>query len=389
MANPKRIRVALDLSCVIPQPLTGVGVYALRLTHALLSHASEIDVRIFASSAQRAPDVLLQLRECCPCLRSVRFPTRVKNLLWTRAGFPPIEWFTGPVDLAHGMFHLLPAARAARRVATVFDLSGLRFPSGHSASRVALHLSLLRHAAAHADRIVAISESGKADVVELLGVNEERVRVVYGGVLLEEFAGPLDAGPLEALKGKHGITRDYLIHLGTLEPRKNLPRLIEAYARVRDRRRDCPQLVLAGGAGWMFETIFETIERLHLARDVIHIGYLERTEAIMLLRGAWACVYPSLYEGFGLPVLEAMAARTPVLTSNVSSLPEVVGDTGILVDPGNVSEIEAGLVELIEHREAALRRTEAAYERATHFTWENSARALVQVYRELMGADTR
>jgi glycosyltransferase involved in cell wall biosynthesis len=303
--------------------------------------------------------------------------------MWTTIEWPPFEWFTGPVDVAHGAFHLLPPSRHARRMATIFDLSNLRCPEMHRAESFGIHAPLLRHAAARADRIVAISESCKTDVVELLGVHPDRVRVVLGGIHLQEFGGAQDDHLLQILRKRFSISGNYLIHLGTLEPRKNLPRMIEAYARVRHRFEDCPRLVLAGQAGWMFEDVFSSIERLRLSNHVVHTGYLERNEAVCLLRAAHACVYPSLYEGFGLPVLEAMAARIPVLTSNVSSMPEVVGDTGILVDPKSVDAIEAGLLELIENRTASRQRVEAAYERAKQFTWENSARALAEVYTEL------
>ena len=375
------IKIGLDASCLIPQPLTGVGYYTLHQLRALLSEDRGLEFRLFASSAQAAPEYLRELGRRCEHMRTLRCPTRLKNLAWTQFEWPPIERFVGPVDVAHGCFHLLPAARRAKRMATVFDLSGIRCPHTHSAGDVGLHRRLLRHAVAKADALVAISESSKADLVELLGAAPERVYVVYGGVLLEEFDRDLDGEALAALKARFGITGEYVIHLGTLEPRKNLARLIEAYGRVRARRGECPALVLAGKAGWMYDDVFETIERLGLGDSVIHTGYLERAEAVCLLRGACGCVYPSLYEGFGLPVLEAMAARVPVLTSKVSSLPEVVGDTGLLVDPESVDAIEAGLFELIEERAAGSERATRAYERAQNFTWQRSAAALADVYR--------
>ena len=379
------MRVAVDLSCLIQQPLTGVGYYTLNLMRALIAQEKEIHFRIFASSAQGAPECLLALGCNCGGVHMVRWPTRLKNLMWTRLGRPPIERFTGDVDIAHGAFHLLPAARKAKRLATIFDLSAIRYPETHDAANVRRHRALLKHAVSRADGLVAISQSCKADLVELLGANPDKVHVVYAGVFLEEFDGKRDEEAEAAAAKRLGVEGEYFIHLGTLEPRKNLPRLLEAYARVRGRFDECPKLVLAGAPGWKFEAVFETVERLNLAEAVIQTGYLDRSDAVRLLRGAYACVYPSLYEGFGVPVLEAMAARVPVLTSNVSSLPEVIGDTGIQVDPESVDEIEAGLMDLITHRDKALGRTDAAYERAGQFTWANSAAALAAVYRTLTG----
>jgi glycosyltransferase involved in cell wall biosynthesis len=344
---------------------------------------------LFASSAQRAPAFLETLGKACTQYRAVRWPTRLKHAMWTRLEWPPLERFTGPLDVAHGAFHLLPATRRARRAATIFDLSWLRHPETHEPANIRRHLALVRHAIAKADRLIAISESGKRELIEHLAAPEDRVRVVYGGISIEEFLGENDAQALSTLKKRFGIRNAYFIHLGTLEPRKNLPRLIAAYARVRQRVPDCPQLLLAGQAGWMYEAVFQQIEAYRLAGHVIHSGYLSRADAVCLLRGAYACTYPSLYEGFGLPVLEAMAARIPVLTSNVSSLPEVVGDTGLLVDPENVDAIEAGLMELIDQRDAAILRTAAAYRRAKGFTWEHSAKSLDGVYRELAAEGAR
>jgi len=331
------------------------------------------------------PASLNELASRATRLRTLRWPTRLKQLMWTRLAWPPLETFTGPIDIAHGAFHLLPPARAARHAVTVFDLSGIRYPETHTAASVKTHARLLRHAIPRADALIAISESCKADLVALLDAPAEKVHVVHGGVSLEEFAGPLDPAALEAAKRKFGVTGDYFIHLSTIEPRKNIPRLLEAYARLRARHRDCPVLLLAGGKGWKYGPVFEAIARHGLEDAVIHTGYVSREDAVLLLRGAFACVYPSLYEGFGLPVLEAMAARVPVLTSNVSSLPEVVGDAGILVDPERVDAIEAGLEDLLQHHGAAVARADAGYERASRFTWRHSAAALVGVYRSLVG----
>jgi len=378
------MKIALDVSCLIQQPLTGVGYYTLNQVQALIRDARDVEIQAFASSAQGPPQCLAALAQGCAGSKIVGWPTRLKTLLWTRFEWPPIEWFTGPVDIAHGAFHLLPPSRGAKRMVTVFDLSAVRHPEMHSGSSVTTHRALLRHAVSRADALVAISESCKTDLIECLGARPERVHVAYGGVSLEEFDGAgAQESPAEIAR-RHGIEGPYLIHLGTLEPRKNLPRLIEAYARLKAKHPECPKLVLAGHAGWMFEPVFETIQRLRLSEAVVHTGYLTRAEAVGLLRGAYACVYPSLYEGFGVPVLEAMAARVPVLTSNVSSLPEVIGDTGILVDPGSVDAIEAGLVDLLVRRDEALARTGPAYERAAQFTWSKSARALAGVYRMLM-----
>ncbi len=365
--------------------LTGVGYYTVHLMRALFAREDGFDFRLFACAAGPPPDAVRDLARRVTRARFVWWPTRLKTSLWTRLEWPPIEWFTGPVDIAHGGFHLLPASRQAKRTVTVFDLTNIRHPETHVPSQRRVHLRMLEHAVPRADALVAISRSSAADLVELLGAAPEKVHVVYGGVCCEEFCKEWDQEAFGALKRRLGIGREYFIHLGTLEPRKNIPRLLEAYARLRQRFKDYPELVLAGKTGWMYEPIFKAIESLGLKNDVVQTGYISREDAVLLLRGAYGCVYPSLYEGFGLPVLEAMAARTPVLTSSVSSMPEVIGETGITVNPESVDEIEAGMAELLEKRDAALERTEAAFERAKRFTWEDSAASLAAAFRAVAG----
>jgi len=378
------ISVAVDLSCLIPRPMTGVGYYTRNLFQALVAGEAAVSVRPFLASAQPLPDDIgAMLSGMSPAAR-YRFPTRWKNALWTRCEWPPMEWFTGRADIVHGGFHLLPPSRRAKRVVTVFDLAGMRRTAIHDDGELATHRALLAHAVSRADGIFAISQSCRDDVIELLGADPAKVYVIPGGVALSEFAGPADAELLNDLRLRHNISGDYLIHLGTLEPRKNLARLVAVYARLLERHGDLPQLVLAGGKGWMFEPIFEAIARHGLSSRVICTGYLSRAEAVTLLRHARACVYPSLYEGFGLPVLEAMAARVPVLTSNVSSLPEVIGDTGILVEPEDDESLEAGLTRLLFERDDEGARVEAAARRAGGMTWDHSAARLAESYRAVL-----
>jgi glycosyltransferase involved in cell wall biosynthesis len=364
--------------------MTGVGYYTCNLFQALLNEDDRVDLRPIAASAQRRPDDMQAMLGTDCHVRQFCFPTRWKNALWTRLEWPFMEVFTGKTDIVHGGFHLLPPSRSAKQVVTIFDLAGMRRDAIHDDSEQATHRQLLAHAVPRADGIFAISQSCRNDVIELLGADPEKVYVVPGGVALDEFEENSAAASLAPICTRFGIEEDYLIHLGTLEPRKNLARLVAVYARLAEQHGDLPQLVLAGGNGWMYEPIFEAIERHGLTDRVICTGYLDRRDAVALLKGARACVYPSLYEGFGLPVLEAMAARTPVLTSNVSSLPEVIGNTGILVEPESDDSLAEGLSRLLFQRDDESVRVEAAWQRAQGMTWEDSARALRKGYQSVL-----
>lgn len=378
------LRIALDLSCAAELPVTGIGyaaIYQMRALHALgLPHA----YRVVAAGDRHGRHTLEAELPEFEDKRVIPFARLAKYYAWTRLAWPPIEWFSGEVDLAHNLCHQTPATRRAARLVTVHDLSALCVPETHTARTVQVQTALLRQCAREADGIIAVSASCKQDLVDRLRVPEERIHVVHNGVRLEEFSGPFDAAALDAVKRRLGITRDYLIHLGTLEPRKNVLRLLEAYTRARAGRPDFPQLLLVGKAGWKSAPILDALREHGAAaagEHVLHAGYVPRADAVALLRGARACLYPSLYEGFGLPVLEAMAARTPVITSNVSSMPEVAGDTALLVNPIDTDEIAGALLALLDNPAATAARVESAYLRAQTMTWHHSAQALADVYQ--------
>lgn len=376
------MRAGIDISCLLARPLTGVGYATLHLLNAMAAQ-KQLDIRLFASSARINPAALDFLQAQFP-LRMVRWPTLLKNQMWTRLEWPPIERWTGPIDVAHGAFHLLPASRSARRMVSVYDLYGLRHPEmASNKMSPRQHRLMLRHAAKRADVLLAISEHTRRECIEMLHIPEERCRVVYCGVDHREFEGDLDTDALDALKKRLAVSGDYLIYLGTIEPRKNLARLVQAYAQVRARRKDCPPLLLAGGLGWQYQDVFRTISALDLGRCVIHAGYLSRREAMLLLRGARGSVYMSLYEGFGLPVLESMAAGTPVAASDSAAIPEVLGDTGIKADPINIESIASAIEQLVYDEAGERERTAAALERARQFTWERTARGVADIYQAL------
>jgi glycosyltransferase involved in cell wall biosynthesis len=189
---------------------------------------------------------------------------------------------------------------------------------------------------------------------------------------------------IESIKKKYNINGDYILYLGTLEPRKNLERLIEAYAAVKESEKAAPLLVIAGGKGWLYESIFETVKRFGIENSVIFTGYVPDADKPALLSGAKVFCFPSLYEGFGMPPLEAMACGTPVLTSNVASLPEVCGDAAYYVNPLLVSEIEQGIKQLCFNEELRNNLIQKGEERVKLFSWDKIAEQLHNLYQELV-----
>ena len=235
----------------------------------------------------------------------------------------------------------------------------------------------------NADRIITISQFSKSEIIKYMGVNEEKIHVISLGIDNKYYHSDHTQSEIENVKKKYGLAQDYFFYQGTIEPRKNLKRLIQAYGKMQGKGENIPELVLAGKKGWLYDEIFEEVNKLHLNNVVKFLGYIDLEDISKLMRGAVAFVYPSLYEGFGLPPLEAMASGAPVITSNVASLPEVVGDAGILVDPMNVDQIAEAMLYLAEDKKMQGVLSEKGIERAKKFRWEDSAQQVIEIIRQM------
>jgi glycosyltransferase involved in cell wall biosynthesis len=289
----------------------------------------------------------------------------------------PLELLPRRLDVLHSTDFIPPFVRRCRSVITVHDLAFLRWPEHLTADSRRYFNGQIARAVKSADAIVAVSQATKRDLVELAGAPAEKITVVYEapGFDLQPIDRALAAGWLS----EHGLPADYFLFVGTFEPRKNLPRLIEAFTLVRERGYR-GKLLLAGSPGWLAEPILEAV-RQH-PEDVL-IRELDPTELPYLYGGARALAWPTTYEGFGLPVVEAMACGTPVLTSNVSSLPEIAGEAALLVDPGDVEAIASGLRRLAEDDGLRGELSAKGLARAAGFSWERAARETLDVYHRL------
>ncbi|MBX3280216.1 MAG: glycosyltransferase family 4 protein [Acidobacteria bacterium] len=287
-----------------------------------------------------------------------------------------------PVDVLHVQFTAPPLCPAPV-VATIHDLAFEHFPETFTRrGRMQLRLTV-RWTARRAARIVTVSEFSRRDLIRTYGLGSERVVVTHNAVEPHFTAQPAHAFEAREIRRRFGIGRDFLLAVGSLQPRKNLVRLLAAYENLRSAWGDAPpQLVLVGRPLWLYRDIFAQIGRKAWAGDVIATGYVGDEELAALYRAALLFVYPSLFEGFGLPPLEAMACGAPVVTSNTSSLPEVVGDAALLVDPADERAIAEAM--LAGARNQALREKlrAAGLQRVQHFSWRTTAERTLEVYGE-------
>ena len=291
------------------------------------------------------------------------------------------------LDLLHGLAFATPLACACPTVVTVHDLSFLRFPNAFRRFNRSYLSFITRISTRRAARVIAVSESTRQDVIRFFGVPGERVVVVPNGVA--ETFQPADPAAVADFRRNKGLPEHFILFLGTLEPRKNIVRLLEAYALWLHGRpasaKDVPTLVIAGAKGWFYETIFARVNELGLAEHVIFPGFVPTEELPWWYRAAELFVYPSLFEGFGLPVLEAMACGTPTITSNASSLPEVAGDAALLIDPEDTEGLAGAMAHVLAEPEVAAKMRAAGLRQAARFSWARTAAQTAAVYRTVLG----
>ena len=361
--------IGIDASRTVVARRTGTERYSLEITRALIESAPEHQFVLYFN--QPPPPGLL------PGGGRVRWRVIPARRLWS-VGRLSLELRARPPDVLFVPAHSLPPLAPSASVATIHDLGYLAFPGEHPPATRLLRDAANRWSAARARRVIAISAATQRDLVRCYGTPLEKIDVVHHGHD-PAFRSVLDRGLLEAVRARHGLDVPYVLFVGTLHPRKNLERLLRAFDRVVGRVQQPLTLALAGGIGWHEGRLRRALAALRAPDRVRVLGYVPDQDLPALMSGALALAFPSLYEGFGLPALEAMACGTPVLASNTSSLPEVVGDAGLLVGPLDVDAIANGLERLVQ--DADLRRELAArgLSRAAGFTWERAARATLAV----------
>jgi glycosyltransferase involved in cell wall biosynthesis len=359
--------IGIDASRSVAQKRTGTENYSLNLIRHLLALQSEHCYRLYFNHPPAC-----RLRITNYELRIMPFPR-----LWTHLRLS-WEMARRPPDLLFVPAHVLPIVHPLRSVVTVHDLGYLYYPEAHRfLDRLYLDLST-RYNARAATHLIADSSATERDLIERYGTEPDKITVVYPGYDETTFQPVRDEEAIETAKARYDIAGDYILFVGTLQPRKNLTRLIEAFSNTQYLISNT-QLVIAGRKGWLYEEIFQQVEDLGLKGKVVFTDYVPEGDLPALISGARLCVFPSLYEGFGLPVLEAMACGTPVVCSNVSSLPEVAGDAAILVDPLDVKELAAAMECVLGDEELQAGLIERGFEQVRKFSWERCARETLNV----------
>lgn len=364
------LRIAVDASRTTVARRTGTETYALQLIRALIALPGDDQFTLYFRDAPS--DALF------PAAPNVTQRIIPMKRLWTHLRLAAALWRDRPT-VTFVPAHSLPFVFPGPAVVTVHDLGYRFFPAAHpGAERLYLDLTT-RFSASRAAYILADSAATRDDLTSAYGVDPARVEVVYPGV---EGLSRADTPAIFRARKKYGAPEQYLLFVGTLQPRKNIRRLVEAFALYLDTTGDAETaLVLAGKPGWLLDPERDIFGPLapEKRRRVVVTGYVADGDISALYSGARGLVFPSLYEGFGFPVLEAMRCGTPVLCSNTSSLPELAGDAALLVDPNDVRALAAGMTVLVGDEVRRQELIERGYRQAAAFTWQRAARATLSV----------
>ncbi|MCL5110761.1 MAG: glycosyltransferase family 4 protein [Chloroflexi bacterium] len=373
------MRIAIDYTPAVTQS-AGIGRYTRSLVQALAEVDADNEYELFyAYSGRHKPDWPFGDHPNF-VEKAVSISGRTLAILWHRIGLPlPVNLVVGNVAVFHATDFVLPPVRRSAGIVTVHDLSFILYPDHADSGLVSYLERAVPPSVRRARLVLADSENTRNDISCLLDAPPEKVEVLYAGVDAK-FRRVEDGGLLGTVRQRYGLAWPFILSVGTIERRKNLIRLVQAYGRLRAKRGDLPKLLIVGRRGWLYEDVFEAVADLGLEDDIVFPGFVADDDLPALYSLAEAFVYPSLYEGFGLPPLEAMACGAPVVAANTSSLPEVLGDAYLGVAPTDVEALTAALERVLSDGELRedLRRRGLA--RAGTYAWQNSARRLVELY---------
>jgi glycosyltransferase involved in cell wall biosynthesis len=379
------MKIAIDVSLAVGES-AGVGTYTRGLLEGLAAIDAENEYLLY-SYLDFAPSSRL------PFPQKPNFSLRMLPLaeehwarIWARADLPPQDALEA-VDVIHSPFFNAPKEYRGSLVVTIYDVSFLLQPQFHTEANRLHCLQGTLNAALYADRIIAISAQTKKDLIDYFSIPEERIRVIHAAH--RRIYYPVrDVEAIRSALERLGIFRDFILFVGSLEPRKNLKALLQAYALYVKRHLGEELLVVAGGKGWLNDDLSQIVAELGIADRVKFLGYVQETDLRVLYSVAKLFVYPSMYEGFGLPPLEAMACGAPVITSNTSALPEVVGDAAIVIDPRDCKALCQGIERALCDDKLRLRMRQQSLARAKLFSWERTAEETLAVYQEVCPSTT-
>lgn len=378
------MRIGIDVTAALTQG-GGIGRYTRELIHALVAVDPNNRYRFFSAKAPASLPVPQPLPEAeNVSYRPAPLDERWLYRLWYRLRLPlPVQWVTGPLDLFHSPDFVLPPINGRiPTLLTVHDLSFVHYPHVFPERLVSYLNQVVPWSIGRATHILADSEATRQDLLEIWQVPDDKVTVLYSGVH-ERFQPVADVGMVTAVRQKYRLQNfPYILSVGTLQPRKNYQMLVRAFAPLADKLPH--HLVISGGKGWLYDEMLAEVARQGLTGRVHFIGFVDDADLPTLYSAADLFVFPSLYEGFGLPLLEAMGCGTAVLTSNSSSLPEVAGTAAQQLPPQDQSAWTSAMEQLLTNNALRAQLVQAGQAQARLFSWQKAAEQLLAIYQQLL-----
>lgn len=361
----------------LQNPHTGIENYLLQL----LVNLKKIDrennyILFFGNDKLVPPDIRKAGYESI--IAEAPADNKFSKILWEHM-YLPYALGKYNIDVFHEPSFVAPFIKRQGTVITVYDLTFVHTPSSYTRQNRFYFKMLLTRSIRQADAIITISENSKKDILQYFNIPGHKVKVIYPGI--DDFFHKVDDDRIEKVKEIYGIKKDFILNVSLISPRKNLIGLIRAFKRLLDTKKiDC-QLVIAGRRGWLYDDIFREVALNNLEKDVIFCGYVPKEHLLLLYNVASVFAYPSLCEGFGLPILEAMACGCPVVASNVSSMPEVCGEAAMLVNPDETESLADAIFSLMHDRQLQATYIEKGFSQAARFSWRKAAEETLGIYR--------
>jgi glycosyltransferase involved in cell wall biosynthesis len=366
----------------ITRKKAGVGVYAKNLIRELAQRDPKLNLFVLAQDDDPDLDYSAFPNVTMLWFRAKLFRRLPLRFMLEQLGIPFLLW-KHRIQLLHSLHYSFPLIHfGAKQVVTLHDVTFFSLPEMHVPVKVHYFRFFIRAARHYANTLIFVSESARQDFVQRLGAPRGSTAVVHHGKSAA-FRHDLDSETMESVRKKYGLPVEYLLFVGTIEPRKNLSRLVAAFKPLADEFSGLV-LVIAGMKGWMYDQLFKDIRTLGLESRVVFPGFIPEEDKPYLIAAARVFVYPTLYEGFGLPALEALACGTPTVTSNISSLPEVVGTAALLVEPTDEAAISEAIRQLLSDEHLRMKLRQESVPQAAKFNWVTTAQRTVEAYLQAL-----
>ena len=369
-------KISLELQWAVGKK-TGVGWYIFNIVKGLVQNNKKDYTAEFINFMNRH-NVKEQINYDVKIKQNKFIPYKVYDILTQKLKISHNFLLGTKSDIYHFFNFTIPKNIKGKVIITIYDTVFFSAPETMGDMKA---ISEYKYAAERSDLIITISESAKSDIIKHFNVDEKKIQIVTPGIDLQKYSYNYTDIELENVRKKYDLPQNYILYLGTIEPRKNIERIVKAFKKYKKEVKDDLKLVIVGNKGWKYNNIMKLIESM--GTDIIITGYIDEEDKIPIYKLAQFFTFPSLYEGFGMPVLEAMAAGVPVVTSNVSSLPEVAGDAAILVDPLSEDEIFEAYKKILSDKQLQREMIEKGLEQAKKFQWKKSVEVLEKVYEKM------